>query len=203
MKSYSIGREQGCDIIINDDKDVVSRRHAVLNVYPFGKMTIVDHSKNGTYVNGIRITSNEPVPVTRKDIVSFAHFYQLDWSKVPSSNAGLKIAGGIIAALIVLAALFFGFKRCGSGSGSASVDSIAVVDSTEIKAREKAIQDSIEAAKADSIAKVKTDSILKAKDQEIERLKKQGKKAAEKAKPAAPSEPKEKKTEKPAAKPIG
>lgn len=67
MKVYSIGREHGCDILINDNTDVISRRHAVLNVSPSGKMTIVDQSHNGTYVNGIRISPNVPVPVTRKD----------------------------------------------------------------------------------------------------------------------------------------
>ncbi len=34
MKVYSIGREHGCDILINDNTDVISRRHAVLNVSP-------------------------------------------------------------------------------------------------------------------------------------------------------------------------
>ena len=63
MKVYSIGRENGCDIIINDNSDVISRRHATLNVSQSGKMTIVDLSHNGTYVNGITTgeTGNEDV----------------------------------------------------------------------------------------------------------------------------------------------
>ena len=44
MKVYSIGREIGCDIIIDDNTDIISRRHAVLNVSPSGKMTIIDQS---------------------------------------------------------------------------------------------------------------------------------------------------------------
>ena len=79
MKAYSIGRESGCDIVIYDSTDVVSRRHAVLNVHPNGKMFIIDQSRNGTYVNGIRVTPNVPVPVSRKDIISFAHVVKLDW----------------------------------------------------------------------------------------------------------------------------
>lgn len=203
-KTYTIGRDKGCDIVIADDKDYVSRRHAILTVPTFGKMTIVDQSTNGTYVNGIKITSGEPFPVTRKDVVSLAHIYQLDWSRVPSSNAWLKIAAGIVAAIIVLSALFFGFKKCGP-TGESNGCGTTVVDSAEIKAKEKAIQDSIEAVRKDSIQKAVNDSIIKAKDQEIERLKKQGKaqgkKETEKAKPAA--EPKKKDPEKPAAKPIG
>ena len=40
MKALSIGREQGCDIVINDSTDVISRRHAILNISSscFGKV---------------------------------------------------------------------------------------------------------------------------------------------------------------------
>ena len=100
MKVYSIGREVGCDIVINDNSDVISRRHATLNVSPTGKMTIVDLSHNGTYVNGIRIAQNVPVPVTRKDNVSFAHVARLDWSLVP--NTGDMIIKWSIIALVAL-----------------------------------------------------------------------------------------------------
>lgn len=101
MKVYSIGREAGCDIVINDSSDVISRRHAILNVTPSGKMTIVDQSHNGTYVNGIRISPNVPVPVTRKDNVSFAHVARLDWNLIPKpTSIWLYVA---IAALAIAA----------------------------------------------------------------------------------------------------
>ena len=77
MKALSIGREQGCDIVINDSTDVISRRHAILNISSSGKITIVDQSRNGTYVNGIRISQNVPVPVTRKDIISFDNMLEM------------------------------------------------------------------------------------------------------------------------------
>lgn len=101
MKAYSIGREAGCDIVIYDSTDVVSRRHAVLNVHPNGKMFIVDQSRNGTYVNGIRVTPNVPVPVTRKDIISFAHVVKLDWSQVPATNLWMKIAACVVGVLLL------------------------------------------------------------------------------------------------------
>ena len=110
MKVYSIGRESGCDIVINDNTDVISRRHAVLNVSPSGKMTIVDQSHNGTYVNGIRISPNVPVPVTRKDNISFAHVARLDWSLVPKSNAIQKYIVIVVVAIIIVAGAVFGFK---------------------------------------------------------------------------------------------
>lgn len=99
MKVYSIGREAGCDIVISDSTDVISRRHAVLNVMPSGKMTIVDQSHNGTYVNGIRIAPNVPVPVTRKDNISLAHVARLDWNRVPKPAGAMPY---IIAAIVVV-----------------------------------------------------------------------------------------------------
>ena len=50
-----IGREEGCDLLLEDDK--VSREHAALSVNPEGHIIVEDlRSTNGTYVNGRRIT---------------------------------------------------------------------------------------------------------------------------------------------------
>lgn len=156
MKVYSIGREHGCDIFINDNTDVISRRHAVLNVSPSGKMTIVDQSHNGTYVNGIRISPNVPVPVTRKDNISFAHVARLDWNMVPKSNSAILryVVIGVVALVAVIGGVV-GYCTLGGGS---STDVSTVVADTIGKA------DSLknEQAKKDSIAKAKNDSIAAA-----------------------------------------
>ena len=177
MKVYSIGREQGCDIVINDPTDVISRRHATLVVSPTGKMTITDLSHNGTYVNGIRISQNVPVPVTRKDSVSFAQIARLDWNLVPKSNIVLKYAAIAAGAIVVVIACVLLFNYCGNDKGGGQVpqqnDTITidttkkVAPKTEEEIR-KEIEDSIakEAkAKADSVAdaKRKQDSIADAK----------------------------------------
>ena len=107
MKSLSIGRDQECDIILSDNSDLISRRHAVLNIYPSGKMTIIDYGKNGTYVNGVRITSEIPVPVTRKDIISFAHTRQLDWEKVPKLNTRMKYFLFVLVAVVFATGAYF------------------------------------------------------------------------------------------------
>lgn len=151
MKVISIGRESGCDIVLNDATDVISRRHAILIIYPSGKMTITDQGHNGTYVNGIRITTNTPFPVTRNDVVSFAHVMQLDWNLVPNRRAHVAYtAVGIITAIavVVLLAIFVpwhgGFKHSGFVTAdSAKVDSVAKKDSTHV-------------AKKDSTAKKET-----------------------------------------------
>ncbi len=107
MKSYSIGRDESSNIIVNDPTQLVSRRHAILNVNG-RKMTIVDSSSNGTYINGIRITPGVPVPVTRKDVISFAQVYELDWRCIPNES---RRNMGIIAATIA-AVLMFGGGTC-------------------------------------------------------------------------------------------
>ena len=106
MKALSIGRDQDCDIVINDQTDVISRRHAVLNVSSSGKFTIVDLSRNGTYVNGIRISQNVPVPVSRKDLISFAHVVKLDWNVVPVFSSMMRyIIMGVIGVFVVVCGL--------------------------------------------------------------------------------------------------
>lgn len=171
MKTYSIGRDLNCDIVINDSTDVISRRHALLNITPSGKMTIIDQSSNGTYVNGIRISQNVPVPVTRKDIVSLAHVAKLDWSQIPKSNQWVKYAIFVCVAVIVVLGIIFGVKHVKSdsgGNGGLAPSTTEQVDSTAIKQKEAARLDSIKIVeRQDSIKKaaekVKQDSIKAAK----------------------------------------
>jgi len=139
---------------------VISRRHATLNVAPSGKMTIVDTSQNGTYVNGIRIAQNVPVPVTRKDKVSFAHVTKLDWNLIPKPNAIIKyVAMGLIAIALVVVAVI-GFNSFNGDRSDDSINTTTIADSTKVKTEEqikKEVQDSIkkDQAKKDSINKVK------------------------------------------------
>ena len=82
-KIYTIGRDEGCDIVIPDNTDIISRLHATIRVESNGKIFLTDQSRNGTYVNGMKMSSNVEIPVSRKDVVSFAHIYNLDWSLIP------------------------------------------------------------------------------------------------------------------------
>ncbi len=160
MKTYSIGRDLNCDIVINDSTDVISRRHALLNVTPSGKMTIIDQSSNGTYVNGIRISQNVPVPVTRKDIVSLAHVAKLDWNQIPKSNQWIKYVIGAVVAVAIILGVIFGIKALKSGetdNNGGMPTQTELNDSTLIKQKE--------AARLDSIKNVeRQDSIKKAVD---------------------------------------
>lgn len=186
MKTYSIGRDLNCDIVINDSTDVISRRHALLNVTSSGKMTIIDQSSNGTYVNGIRITQNVPVPVTRKDIISLAHVIKLDWNQIPKSDLWMKYAIGAVAAIVVIISIVVGLKShktdCDNNDNQKTA---GIVDSTTIKQKEAARLDSIKKiALQDStnkaLEKVRQDSIKASKKKsqskkEIKKTKKEEK----------------------------
>lgn len=171
MKTYSIGRDLNCDIVINDSTDVISRRHALLNVTSFGKMTIIDQSSNGTYVNGIRISQNVPVPITRKDIISLAHVAKLDWNQVPKTN--LWIMPVIAAIVLVVVLIVFWVIKESKPNIDINPDSRRIqteqIDSTLIKQKEKARLDSLKTvSRQDSIRKateqVRRDSIENAKN---------------------------------------
>lgn len=103
---YSIGRDSECDIIISDDENIVSRRHATLRVTKGGKYYLSDQSMNGTYVNGIRMRSGVEIPVRREDTISFAHVADLDWRMIPNrANVIVISVSGIILSLVLLVLL--------------------------------------------------------------------------------------------------
>lgn len=148
MKVYSIGRDTECDIVINDSSDVISRRHAVISVANNGKLTITDTSFNGTYVNGIRISPNVPVPVTRKDSVTFAHVAKLDWKLIPKPILmRWLLPGGVAAGIVVVASVVCAICFSGDKSSHAGKEE-----------KSEFVTDSVNQEKADSTVKEKQDS---------------------------------------------
>ena len=184
MKALSIGREQGCDIVINDSTDVISRRHAILNISSSGKITIVDQSRNGTYVNGIRISQNVPVPVTRKDIISFAHVAKLDWNAVPKSNSTMSyIIMGIVGVLVITCGLF-AYQYMKPGDSDSNKGEVTVTDTIANK-KEEVKKDSTSIKKEPK--ELAKDSVVNKKQKSKEKEKK--KKEEEKTpKPVAPKD---------------
>lgn len=74
----TIGRSSNCDIIILDPKNRVSREHAVL-IVEGRKVSLQDNnSSNGTYINGLKIPSGIPHPITPKDRVTLSNDYPFD-----------------------------------------------------------------------------------------------------------------------------
>lgn len=181
MKVYSIGRDVGCDIVINDPTDVISRRHATLSVADNGKMTITDLSRNGTYVNGIRISQNVAVPVTRKDNISFAHVAKFDWNLIPNTTSTiLRYAIFGVIAVAVIVALCFILPPLFNGQTPETDKNTATVDSAQLKKDQEdkaaALKADIKKQVEDSLAreKAKRDSIANAKKKKSTPNKKKG-----------------------------
>ena len=114
-KIYTIGRDEGCDIVIPDNTDVISL-HATIRIEAGDKIFLTDQSRNGTYINGMKMTSNVEIPVSRKDVVSFAHIYNLDWSMVPKrKNNVLRITFILFPVIAVLGVVAYFIMRTDDG----------------------------------------------------------------------------------------
>jgi pSer/pThr/pTyr-binding forkhead associated (FHA) protein len=64
----SVGRKQGCDIILNDI--VVSGLHCYITVVSTVSAVIEDQSTNGTYVNGVKIGKGMTLELKNGDILT-------------------------------------------------------------------------------------------------------------------------------------
>ena len=81
---YTIGRESNSDIILWNEES--SRYHAQIRIDQKGKLWLMDMSTNGTYLNGMRISPNYEVEVSRKDEILFAGVELLDWNQIPKQK---------------------------------------------------------------------------------------------------------------------
>lgn len=110
-KLYSIGKHLTNRININDPAGTISRYHATLKINPKGKMFLLDHSSNGTYINGTRIPANQDVMVKRRDKILFANTKALDW-KLIQENQPLKFIYFIpVALVLILGIILIGNKK--------------------------------------------------------------------------------------------
>lgn len=104
---YIIGREADCDIVLWNDSAEISRHHAQIRIDKKSKYWLMDTSLNGTYLNGMRLQSNQEVMVTRKDVITFAQQDRLDWNLIPKqSKKGLWITLSVLAALLITVCVF-------------------------------------------------------------------------------------------------
>lgn len=86
----------------------VSRYHATIKLGRDGKMYIVDHSKNGTTVNGQKITAHNPYRIRRKDAIVCGG--------VPVDTSGLPWPTDILGTILKVAATVI--IVCGVGYGA-------------------------------------------------------------------------------------
>lgn len=99
MKEYLIGRGNDSDIVIPDESDQVSRHHVYLRIGFWGKMMMKDVSNNGTFANDVPLKKSEWERVSRKEHISLAKVWDLDWNTIPHPYRVTKI---VLSVLIVL-----------------------------------------------------------------------------------------------------
>jgi hypothetical protein len=191
IQQFLIGRGDDCQIRLYDNTQKVSRNHATLKILENGKMFIVDHSSNGTFVNGVKITPNVDYPIKRGDNISFAHVLELNWNEIhqPKNRTILYLGGGIL--IIGVCVLLFFLLRKPLSQKPCPQQPVIVMDSTDApkKQHQKEVDDSIRVAK---IVKEKIEAEKK-KEQSKVKSKHPEKKKDSDSKPTKP----ESKTEKP------
>lgn len=102
---YGIGSHFNNDFQISGG--TVSRYHATVKHGRDGKMYIVDHSKNGTMVNGTKIPSNTPYRIKKSSAVVCGGV-PVDLSRLPWPKDLWKYIAGIAASVLILVGVGFG-----------------------------------------------------------------------------------------------
>lgn len=77
MKIFTIGRSSDCDIVYEDLS--VSTNHAEISIAEDGTIILIDHSTNGTFVNG-EVIHHTSCKVSVNDEIVFPGNNKLDWN---------------------------------------------------------------------------------------------------------------------------
>ena len=116
---YGIGSNFQNDLQISGA--TVSRYHATIKIGRDKKVYIVDHSKNGTTVNSVKITPNQPYRIKRSSKVVCGGV-PVDTSRIPWPTNPWKWVAGIAAALVIVAGVGFGVWKFALNSPKAYDD---------------------------------------------------------------------------------
>lgn len=101
---YGVGKNQRNRYTLSGDS--VSRYHATFKEMKNGKWFIQDHSKNGTFINGNRIPSNQDVPIKASDSIVCGTIPCPNPVPSPSVPKWVWwVAGGAVAAVLLVFAL--------------------------------------------------------------------------------------------------
>lgn len=166
IKQFTIGRGDNCQIRIQDATQRVSRNHATIKILKNGRIFVTDHSTNGTWVNGVKISQNADYPVKRGDVISFANVADLSWELIPRVTSMIKIYLGIVLSIIVVAGSIWFISQAPNKPAKQDKENTFQVDSAEMRKkilREIELRDSTR--KADS-ARIASEALKKAKEKD-------------------------------------
>lgn len=105
---YGIGSHFNNDFQISGA--TVSRYHATVKQGRDGKFYIFDHSKNGTTVDGVKISPNSPYRIKKKSSVVCGGV-PVDLSRLDWPGDMWKYIAGIAASLVLIAGIGFGLWK--------------------------------------------------------------------------------------------
>lgn len=105
---YGIGSHFNNDFQISGA--TVSRYHATVKQGRDGKFYIFDHSKNGTTVDGVKISPNSPYRIKKKSSVVCGGV-PVDLSRLDWPGDMWKYIAGIAASLVLIAGIGFGLHQ--------------------------------------------------------------------------------------------
>ena len=84
----TIGRDPRNDVRIDEHWDTVSNRHGEIS-QENGELTFIDHSSNGTVINGQKI-QNTSVRIYPGDTIRLANAFELEWNVIEHFFPELK-----------------------------------------------------------------------------------------------------------------
>lgn len=105
MKRLIIGRAKDCDIIIPDERDNVSRHHAVISFDFFGRMKLSDTSSNNTLINGRKMLKGTSIPVTREDIIQLGDSWIFDWNLVEDPYKRMRMTCLVLSIVLLISVI--------------------------------------------------------------------------------------------------
>jgi len=83
-----IGRDPSCDVVLPDVKRIVSKQHAAVEQGDAGFELVDLGSKNFTFLNGVRLQSNQPEPLQPGDAIRIGEF-EIDFTLVEAEPTGV------------------------------------------------------------------------------------------------------------------
>lgn len=120
---YGIGSHFNNDIQISGG--TVSRYHATIKVGKDNKVYIVDHSKNGTTVDGQKITPNNPYRIKKSSAVACGGVpVNLKTTPIQWPSEAWKTILGAAAVVLILLGVGFGASKFIESSGKVSLKSL-------------------------------------------------------------------------------
>ncbi len=126
---YGVGKHERNRYCIKGD--TVSRFHATIKEMKNGKWYIQDHSKNGTFINGNRIPSNQDIPLKAKDSIICGSVQCPN--PLADARQGVSIpawAWGVLAGVVVLALAVLGLSKMSFGHNTDPYRATVLVNQT-------------------------------------------------------------------------